>query len=588
MEHLRVLDLGGVCLYHLPKSIACLKHLRYLRTSDLVKELPEFLGSMYHLQTLDLGGVSELPNSSPNLPIELPNIMSTLINLRHLSSMSTLELPSSISNLINLRHIISSYTIEYPVGIGKLTDLQTMPSFYVSPEHNRAKLGELKYMNNIRGEFSIKGLENLADVDEAKKACLEKKRNIWSLHLKWDHRAASPSIDDEVLESLKPSPKLGSLQISCFKGPFYPSWLGDRSFSRLSTINLYECRNWTSLPPLGQLPTLKSLCISEARAVEYIGGEFFSGGFPQLEELTLKYLYNWKSWCGAWEGDCPKLKKLSIIGCGNLESLSLINLGAVEDISIFGCRKLQCMSGHSLELPHLQHVQTIKIKDICKVWSIEAAHLSPAAPSEDEPHLQLEGFGQREAEYILDMWSHICRLTVKRCLDLTSLPSGNQSILKYVEISDCPELQITSVSPQLWQLPSLQRIDVNGIHGAESIKVFEKSHLELTNVDQLVAALLLKEFSSMIRQLVITGCANLTSLPWTELTTLEYLEIIKCPLFQLLDAKWLPPTLQILCIYENPYEREQCSQHQHFQRLKKVQQCSNKEGTHKNNQMVLL
>ncbi|MQM14355.1 hypothetical protein Taro_047287 [Colocasia esculenta] len=750
MEHLRVLDLGGVGPRHLPESIARLKHLRYLRISNLVGELPEFVGSMHHLQTLDLDGLYKLPNS--------------------------------MSNLHNLRHIkFVMDVIEYPVGIGKLTDLQTLPGFRVSPKHYHAKLGELKDMNNIRGEFAIKGLENLDSVNEAKKACLDKKRNISYLRLERDHKADSLPIDEEVLESLKPSVKLRSLKISGFKGPSYPSWLGDLSFSRLHTIKLEHCGNLASLPPLGQLPSLESLYISEAGAVEYIGGELFSGGFPQLEELTLEDMYSWKSWCGAQEGDCPKLKKLSISSCKNLESLSLINLGAVEDISISRCPKLRFMPGHSLELSHLQRAQTIRIQGIYKVWRIEA-HFSPTAPLEDEQRLYLEDVGQREAEYMLGLCFHICRLMVRRCLNLTSLPLGNLITLEYVEISECPELRITSVSPQLQQVPSLQKIhnaehitvlfreshlqlknvnqlvasfllkelshmirrltitrcanltslplleltalkyleirecnqlqlsssslqlpqsssmrtmniqytheaayilvlfspggtealetsclgltnvdklealfllnefshmihrltitrcanltslplteltalkylEISGcnqlqlssgslqlpqsssmlemkikcIRGAEYVRVlfspegteaFETSCLELTNVDQLEALFLLNEFSHMIHRLTITRCANLTSLPWTDLTTMECLTVSECSMFQLLDAKQLPSTLQILCIYGNPYETEQCSRHQHFQRLKRVQQCSDKEGGERNLYLV--
>ncbi|MQL72332.1 hypothetical protein Taro_004668 [Colocasia esculenta] len=335
------------------------------------------------------------------------------------------------------------------------------------------------------------------------------------------------------------------------------------------------------------LPSLKSLYISKAKAVEYIGGEFFSGGFPQLEELTLEDMYNWKSWCGAREGDCPKLKKLSIKFCENLQFFSLINLGAVEDmyISISSGYKLWGMPIISVELSHLQRAKTIKIESMGGMLRIEA-HLSPAPQSEDEPHLQLENVGQQEAEYSLGMCSHICRLTVKRCSNLASLPLGNQSALKDVEISDCPDLWITSVSPQLWQLPSLQRINVNGIRGAKAIKVVRGSYMELMNVHPLVASVLLKEFSHMIHRLTITGYENLTSLPWTNLTTLEYLAIKECPLFQLLDAEQLPSTLQVLCIYGNPYETEQCSQHQHFQRLKQVQQCSNEEGGQRNLYLV--
>ncbi|MQM14350.1 hypothetical protein Taro_047279, partial [Colocasia esculenta] len=636
-------------------------------------------------------------------------------------------------------------------------------------------------MNNIRGEFAIKGLENLASVNEAKKACLDKKRNISSLHLEWDLQAASSYIDGEVLESLRPSVKLLSLKISGFKGPSYPSWLGDLSFSRLYTIKLEHCGNWASLPPLGQLPSLKSLYISEARVVEYIGGEFFSGGFPQLEELTLEDMYNWKSWCGAQEGDCPKLKKLSISRCENLESLSLINVGAVEVLSISECPELRFLPGDSLELSHLQRVQTLRMEGIYQVGCIESihtSHLSIVAPLEDQLCLVLEHVGQREAEYMLGMCSSIWRLTVRKCWNLTSLPLGNLSALEYVEIIECPQLRITSVYLQQQQLPSLKEIRVHWIHDAERIRVlFEESRLELENVDQLVASFLLKEFSHMIRRLAITRCANLTSLslmeltalkyleisecnqlqlssgslqlpqsssmlemniecirgaeyilvqfspggtetleascleltnvdklealfllnefshmirrlaisrcanltslpltkltalkylqisecnqlqlssgslqlpqsssmlemniqcirgaeyvrvlfspgctealetsclkltnvdnlealfllnefshmihrltitrcanlaslPWTDLTTLEYLTVSQCSMFQLLDAKQLPSTLQVLCIYGNPYETEQCSRHQHFQRLKQIQQCSDEE-----------
>ncbi|MQL82257.1 hypothetical protein Taro_014727 [Colocasia esculenta] len=474
MEHLRVLDLGGVGPHRLPESIAHLKHLRYLRISNLIGELPEFVGSMHHLQTLDLEG-----------PYQLPNSMSNLHNLRHIK--------------------LGSDVIEYPVGIGKLTDLQTLPGFRVSPKHNCAKLGELKDMNNIRGKFAIKGLENLDSVNEAKKACLDKKRNILYLRLERDHKSDSLPIDEEVLESLKPSVKLRSLKISGFKGPSYPYWLGDLSFSRLHTIKLEHCGNWASLPPLGQLPSLKSLYISEAGAVKYIGNDFFSGGFLQLEELTLEDMYNWKSWCGAQEGDCPKLKNLSISRCENLESLSLINVGAIEVLSISECPELRFLPGDSLELSHLQRVRTITIKGIYQVGCIDTSHFSMAAPLEDQPRLYLEDVGQREAEYVLGMCSSICRLTVRRCWNLTSLPLGNLSALEYVEIIECPQLWITSVYPQLQQLPSVK----------------------------LEALFLLNEFSHIIHRLAITRCANLTSLPLMELTALKYLEISECNQLQL-------------------------------------------------------
>ncbi|MQM13626.1 hypothetical protein Taro_046555 [Colocasia esculenta] len=190
-----------------------------------------------------------------------------------------------------------------------------------------------------------------------------------------------------------------------------------------------------------------------------------------------------------------------------MEHLRVLDLGGVH-------RDLLVES-----ITHLKHLRYLRISNIVQqLPEFVGTHLYTAAPVEDQPPcLQLEAAGQREAEYILSVWYHICQLTVKGCSNLTSLPFG---------------------------------------------------------------------FSHLIRRLTITECANLTSLPWTDLITLEYLMISECPLFQLLDAEQLPPTLQVLYIYANTYETGQCSRHQHFQRLKQVQQCSNEEGADQNLYLV--
>ncbi|MQM08053.1 hypothetical protein Taro_040909 [Colocasia esculenta] len=206
----------------------------------------------------------------------------------------------TITHLKHLRYLrIHKIFDEFPESVCGLYHLQTLefktvPGFRMGANGNCAKLGELKDMNNIRGELVIRGLGKSVVADEAKKACLGRNKNVRSLRLKWDtdrpedilysfcrslfmsinnvaleSLAVPPSINDEVLESLKPGPKLESLCISGFNGFTYPSWLVDPSFSKLGTIKLNRCRKWTSLPPLGQLPSLKSLFISGPK-VEYI------------------------------------------------------------------------------------------------------------------------------------------------------------------------------------------------------------------------------------------------------------------------------------------------------------------------------
>ncbi|MQL98576.1 hypothetical protein Taro_031286 [Colocasia esculenta] len=522
MKHLRVLDLGGRPFCGEPQfseslgSIATLKYLRYLALE--MQKIPPSISIM---------GVHP----------KLPNTISSLLNLRY---------------LMHKGYRGNDVSVEYPVGIGRLTDLESMPGFHVNPKHDSAKLGELKELNNIKGSFAITGLHNLADVDEAKKACLDKKRNITSLCLKWDFwNKDSPSIDDQMLESLKPSPKLGSLSIWSFRGPSCPSWLGDPSFSKLRTVALRNCRNLASLPPIGQLPSLKSLHIGGPRGVEYIGDDFFFGGFPQLEELTLCSMDNWKSWCGAraHKGECPKLERLSITRCKNLESLSLTNLGAVKVLDIRFCHKLRCLSG-SLQLSQLPCVQKIHIEEIYRVWRIGLDLCSSASsePSLENPSLELHEVGQQEAVYVLGECSYIRQLLVKRC----------------------PELRISSDSLQLWKVTSLQGIVVKHTHGVAhaygsfspgGTETLETSFLSLVTVDLFEASALLNEFFH-IRRLAICLCANLTSLPLAELHALEHLEISECPQFQLLNVEHLPPTLRVLCIQGHPCVTEQCSRHQ--------------------------
>ncbi|MQM10196.1 hypothetical protein Taro_043090 [Colocasia esculenta] len=368
MQHLRVLVLNGIPFSKFRGSITHLKHLRYLgfnnsntalankeenlvnkRNNNNIVEPPESVRNLCHLQTLELTSLEW-----------------------HSDGVIYHDLPNWILNLVNLRHLIydkdyPTVSVGFPVGIGRLTNLRTLPGFLVSKKHDHAKLGELRDMNDIEGTLAITDIDHLTDVDEAKKACLEKKRKLQSLQLKWDSLWGSPSqIDDAVLENLKPCPKLGNLRISSFKGAATPSWLGHPSFSRLTNIELDGCHNWASLPPFGQLPSLLYLSIKSAMSVKSIGREFFSGGFPQLRTLQLKDMQNWKTWDGVREGECPHLRELNIAGCIVLESLSVVNLNALETLRISGCYRIRFPSDE--QLPSSLQVFNVKGSAFLPEW----------------------------------------------------------------------------------------------------------------------------------------------------------------------------------------------------------------------------
>lgn len=90
-----------------------------------------------------------------------------------------------------------------PSGIGKLTALRKLNEFLIGREKGQIK--ELEKMDNIRGSFCIKQLENVKDSKEASKANLANKKYLDTFVLQWTS-VASESNDEDVLEKLMNCP----------------------------------------------------------------------------------------------------------------------------------------------------------------------------------------------------------------------------------------------------------------------------------------------------------------------------------------------------------------------------------------------
>lgn len=60
-------------------------------------------------------------------------------------------------------------------------------------------------------------------------------------------------ITNDVLNNLKPHPNLKHFNIIRYPGVTFPNWIGDPLFSNLLSLELWNCKNFSSLPPLGQL-----------------------------------------------------------------------------------------------------------------------------------------------------------------------------------------------------------------------------------------------------------------------------------------------------------------------------------------------
>lgn len=135
-------------------------------------------------------------------------------------------------------------------------------------------------------------------------ADLKSRKHIEELYLEWDEVTEDSPTKKDLYDMLQPPMNLKKLPISCYVGVSFPSWLGDSSFSNMVYLFISSCVYCATLPPLGQLPSLKDLHISCLDRLETIGLEFYgtSGGdsnspfqpFPSVTYLKFSNMSNRK------------------------------------------------------------------------------------------------------------------------------------------------------------------------------------------------------------------------------------------------------------------------------------------------------
>ncbi|CAO2142757.1 unnamed protein product [Urochloa humidicola] len=309
-------------LIHCSKSIiveqAIFKRLPYIRVLDLtsstIRVVPMCIGTLIHLQSLDLDGtdISNLPESICSLKFL------QILNLQQCHALHSL--PMAITELCSLRRLglCGTPINQVPRGISELkslNDLQGFPVGHCSDNSDRMQdgwnLDELGPLLHLRKLDMVK-LEGASPCSAD--SLLMDKKFLKELSLHCTECTDEPYCEDDVIniertfEKLIPPQSIEDIGIEDFFGRRYPAWLATTThFPSLQYLKLVDCKYCEHLPPIGQLHNLKFLKIVGATAVTKIGPEFFGCGvgnhgsaeavaFPKLETLVIEDMPNWEEW----------------------------------------------------------------------------------------------------------------------------------------------------------------------------------------------------------------------------------------------------------------------------------------------------
>ncbi|XP_074287787.1 putative disease resistance protein RGA1 [Silene latifolia] len=369
-----------------------------LRSLDLshswVEKLPEAIGQLLHLRSLDLSYNRDLK--------VLPKSITKLVNLQTLnlfSCKSLRQLPDDMSKLIDLSTLDIRKCNELscmPAGIGMLTCLQTLCLFVVGLRGSSSSkqcfngLEDLQHLNKLKGRLKIEiaVLKNAKFVKEKHGggAYLKGKEYLETIVINFRRGEVYGSKASEyaLLEELQPHHGVKTFKLRGYHGETIPRWLG--KLLNLVTLKIQDCDELLNLPwEIAKLPHLKTLYISELRNLEYLvdanletvvsseGSSFF----PSLDKLRMYGLPQLKGWWRSESGSqvvkpydggssgeahiewvsCPtsllsSLKSMSLDRCPKLKRVGgwLEHLPALEDLRIQECPKVELggMSWHNL------------------------------------------------------------------------------------------------------------------------------------------------------------------------------------------------------------------------------------------------
>ncbi|KAL4577242.1 hypothetical protein LXL04_013347 [Taraxacum kok-saghyz] len=366
----------------------------------------------------------------------------------------------------------------------------------------------------------------------------------------------------------------------------FPNWVGDPSFLRFTkvSLDLDGCEECTSLPPLGKLPSLKELFISDMPKVKVVGLEFLGSGlpFPSLEILSFEnvpmerfhvlkiFVLNivtiWLQTSSLtdieidgifeltdelWRGGTKYLgsiTKLKLKGCDEIRYLrgseAAVNL---KDMDVWNCNSLEhCSCPNSIEW--------FRIGDCDSVTSVSF----PRGGEQKLKSLEFHNCSKIVLHNLPNLKSFmgLNKLVIKGCPSMESFPDQelpNLTSLIHITISKCISMD-DSFPRGLWP-PNLCWLEIGGLKkpisewgpqnfpkSLTALQICGGPYDDVGNFDQL-----LHLFPSYLNYLSIYGFekVELMSMGLHHLTSLQHLCIEDCPKIIDLPEMLLPSLLKL-------------------------------------------
>ncbi|XP_020576512.1 putative disease resistance protein RGA3 [Phalaenopsis equestris] len=541
---IRLLFIDSPYKEKMSEAIKNLRHLRYLKFTRSLTQMPRSLSSLYHLRFIICkNGVLE--------------------------SCSDDFLPGDVSNLSNQRHLeMPPNAFSSVPGIGKLRSLQELNEFNVKNE-NGYRIGELEHMSELR-KLKINFLENVKDAGEAGNAKLFEKRKLTELFLNWgktvnkwkleggdrcEQNIVNSELDVNVLEILEPYKNLKRLSIVSHEGACSAKWMYNTDLiSNLEYICLNGCSEWEALPPFGQLPHLKSLYLCNMPKAKRLDYKFHGNDkvsvFPSLEVLNIMGLLVLEDWFdGAAANDCffPCLTELSLVNCPNLQELPYLppklrkmkiqNIGwkaaliykqetnncCLETLRVLSCpniTSLHSVGGRQQLDSGIEKFQVILsqvvIDDSSLLLTVSIASLEKLTICNDDVLQSLPSFLERLSSLKILHVENVPRLQ-----QLLHIPTSLKELhLKYLESLQCLPASLSAISflKVLWlkNIPLLKSLP-SSLSAISSLK-----HVFLDNIPLLKS---LPDLPLCLSHLLLQRLDNLQCLP-SSLSAVSSLNVI--------------------------------------------------------------